>query len=86
MATFSEPSYRGSRAITPGTPVTPGRGFRINATVAGNVEFTFKDPTTGATTTDIVIVSTGTSVWPYSVSNVTSGGNTTATATYAALD
>lgn len=73
-------AYGGCKPLTPGTPLSPGVGFQIVCTVAGNVAMKMADGTV-----NIIPVATGLTVLnDYAVQDVVAG-STTATATYGIL-
>lgn len=70
-------SLSSAKLCTPGTDFVASRYISVIATAAGNVEFTFQNG-------DLMVVpvSVGYQAFPFSVSKISAGGNTTATATY----
>jgi hypothetical protein len=70
---------QGEIAMTVGTAVTAGTGFKANCTVAGNVSVTYANGSTG-----VYIVIVGTDIFQSSITTINSSG-TTATCTYANL-
>lgn len=73
-------SISGAFNLTPGTSAKAGRYFGVLCTAAGNVELTLAD---GSKHT--IAVTVGYQAFPFQVTLVSAGANTTATATYSNL-